>query len=187
VVLVVILISKFTAGAWIPAVVIPLVVVTCKMIKRHYSSVDQALAVPEHVTLPTIHNTVIVPINSVNKCAIEALAYARALHPDRLVAMVVDLEDTDVDALRQRWHELDLGITLDVVESPYRDITRPILKFINEIDARHQGDVITVVLPEVVVHHWWEQLLHNQTALALKGRLLFRPNTIVVSVPTQIP
>ena len=185
VVLIVILISKFTAGAWIPAVVIPCVVIGCKLIKRHYNSVEQALALPEHVTIPAVHNTVVVPINSVNKSALDALAYARALHPDRLVAVTVDLEDTDIDELRSRWHELNFGITLDIVDSPYRDITRPLLAFIDELDARHKGDVITVVLPEVVVHAWWQQLLHNQTALALKGRLLFRPNTIVISVPTQ--
>jgi amino acid transporter len=185
-VLIVILISKFTAGAWIPAVVIPAVVIVCKLIKRHYDSVERALAVPEHVQLPTVHNTVIVPISAVNKVALDALAYARALHPDRLVAVLVNLEDTDIAALRRRWDDLDIGITLDVVDSPYRDITRPILKFINEMDDRRAGDVITVVLPEVVVHHWYHQVLHNQTALALKGRLLFRPNTIVISVPTQI-
>ncbi|HWW43997.1 MAG TPA: APC family permease [Acidimicrobiia bacterium] len=185
-VLIVILISKFTAGAWIPAVVIPVVVIGCKLIKRHYDSVERALAVPEHVQLPTVHNTVVVPISAVNKVALDALAYARALHPDRLVAVLVNLEDTDIAALRRRWDDLDIGITLDVVDSPYRDITRPILKFINEMDDRRAGDVITVVLPEVVVHHWYHQVLHNQTALALKGRLLFRPNTIVISVPTQI-
>ena len=185
-VLIVILISKFTAGAWIPAVVIPLLVLGCKLIKRHYDAVEHALAIPDDAKLPTVHNTVIVPISAVNKCTLDALAYARALRPDRLVAVLVDLEDTDVDELRRRWHDLDSGITLDVVESPYRDITRPILGFINETDDRRGGDVITVVLPEVVVHRWWQQLLHNQTALALKGRLLFRPNTIVISVPTQI-
>ena len=186
IVLVVILISKFTEGAWVPAVVIPLVVIGCKLIKRHYDAVERALVVPDHVKLPTVHNTVVVPINAVNKAAVDALAYARALHPDRLVAVLVDLEDTDIDALRRQWHDLDFGITLEVIESPYRDITRPILAFIDQVDDHDGNDVITVVLPEVVVHHWWHQLLHNQTALALKGRLLFRPNTIVISVPTQI-
>jgi len=179
-------VSKFTAGAWIPAVVIPLIVVACKTIKRHYDAVEQELAVPEHATLPAVHNTVIVPMSAVNKSALDALAYARALHPERLVAVVVDLEDADVDELRRRWRELDFGITLEIVESPYREITRPLLAFINEVDDRRRDDVITVILPELVVRHWWQQLLHNQTALALKGRLLFRPNTIVISVPTQL-
>jgi amino acid transporter len=186
IVLIVILISKFTAGAWIPAVVIPVVVMGCKRIKRHYDTVERELAVPDHAKLPAIHNTVIVPINAVNKSALDALAYARALHPERLVAVVVDLEDTGIEELRRHWQELDLGVTLEIVESPYRDITKPLLAFVDEIDHRRTGDIITVVLPEVVVHHWWHQLLHNQTALALKGRLLFRPNTIVISVPTQI-
>lgn len=186
IVLIVILVSKFTAGAWIPAVVIPLVVMGCKRIKRHYDTVERELELPDDAKLPAVHNTVIVPINAVNRCAFDALAYARALHPERLVAVVVDLEDTGVKELRRRWEELDLGVTLEIVESPYRDITKPLLAFVNEVDHRRKGDVITVVLPEVIVHHWWQQLLHNQTALALKGRLLFRPNTIVISVPTQI-
>ncbi|HEY6317999.1 MAG TPA: APC family permease [Acidimicrobiia bacterium] len=186
IVLIVILISKFTAGAWIPAVVIPLVVMVCKLIKRHYDAVERQLALPDHAKLPAVHNTVIVPINAVDKGALDALAYARALRPERLVAVVVDLEDTGLQELRRRWQELDLGVTLEIVESPYRDITRPLLAFVNEVDSRRTGDIITVVLPEVVVHHWWHQLLHNQTALALKGRLLFRPNTIVISVPTQV-
>jgi len=186
IVLIVILVSKFTAGAWIPAVVIPLVMMGCKLIKRHYDAVERQLALPDDAKLPAIHNTVIVPINAVDKGALDALAYARALRPERLVAVVVDLEDTGLQELRRRWQELDLGVTLEIVESPYRDITRPLLAFVNEADRRRTGDVITVVLPEVVVHHWWQQLLHNQTALALKGRLLFRPNTIVISVPTQV-
>jgi hypothetical protein len=186
VVLVVILVSKFTAGAWIPAVVIPMIVLACKMIKRHYDSVERQLAITGTATLPTIHDTVVVPISAVDRCALQALAYAKALHPDRLVAVVVDLEDEDIAALRHHWDELGLGITLEVVESPYREITRPILSFINEVDQRRTDDVITVVLPEVVVRHWWQQLLHNQTALALKGRLLFRPNTVVISVPVQV-
>jgi len=186
IVLIVILVSKFTAGAWIPAVVIPLVVMVCKLIKRHYDAVERQLALPDDAKLPAVHNTVIVPINAVDKGALDALAYARALRPERLVAVVVDLEDTGLQELRRRWQELDLGVTLEIVESPYRDITRPLLAFVNEVDSRRTGDIITVVLPEVVVHHWWHQLLHNQTALALKGRLLFRPNTIVISVPTQV-
>jgi len=186
IVLVVILISKFTAGAWIPAVVIPMIVVACKLIKRHYESVERQLAIPEHAKLPSWHNTVVVPISDVNLAALDALAYATALHPDRVVAVTVDLEDEHIAALRQRWDELGLGVTLEVVESPYREITRPILSFIDEVDDRRPNDVITVVLPEVVVRHWWQQLLHNQTALALKGRLLFRPNTVVVSVPVQV-
>ena len=186
VVLVVVLVSKFTAGAWIPAIVIPMIVMACKTIKRHYDHVEQELAIPSGARLPVVHNTVVVPISELNRNTLGALAYAKALHPDRIVAVAVDLDQHNVAGLHDRWAELGIDVPLEVVESPYRDLTRPILRFLDGIDDRQPDDVITVVIPEVVVHRWWEQLLHNQTALVLKARLLFRPNTIVISVPAQV-
>lgn len=186
VVLVVVLVSKFTAGAWIPAVLIPVIVVACKTIKRHYDGVEEQLAIPTGEHLPTVHNTVVVAISELNQNALGALAYAKALHPDRLVAITVDLDDDKVERLRQQWNDLGIDVTLDVVQSPYREITRPILHYLDNLDDRQPDDVITVIIPEVVVHRWWEQVLHNQTALALKARLLFRPNTIVISIPAQV-
>ncbi len=186
VVLVIVLVSKFTAGAWIPAVLIPVIVVACKTIKRHYDGVEEQLAIPAGEHLPTVHNTVVVPISELNQNALGALAYAKALHPDHLVAITVDLDDDKVEKLRQMWNDLGIDVTLDVVQSPYREITRPILHYLDNLDDRQPDDVITVIIPEVVVHRWWEQFLHNQTALALKARLLFRSNTIVISIPAQV-
>jgi len=185
-VLIVVLVSKFTAGAWIPAVVIPAVVAICKTIKRHYDQVRQQLALRPGEPLPALHNTVVVPIGQLNRNSLAALAYAKALHPDRLVALAVEDEDNSLDELRQRWAALHLDIPLEVIPSPYRGIAKPILDFLDTLDRQRPDDVITVVIPEVVVHRWWEQLLHNQTALILKSRLLFRPNTIVISVPAHV-
>ena len=186
IVLIVVLVSKFTAGAWIPAIVIPAVVAICKTIKRHYDRVRQQLALQPGESLPALHNTVVVPIGVLNRNTLRAVAYAKALHPDRLVALAVEDEDHSVDELRQQWAALDLDIPLEVVASPYRGIAKPIVDFVDTLDDKRPDDVITVVIPEVVVHRWWEQLLHNQTALILKSRLLFRPNTVVMSVPVHV-
>jgi hypothetical protein len=186
VVLIVVLVSKFTAGAWIPAILIPVILVVCKTIKRHYDQVEKRLAIRPGEQLATVRNTVVVTIGRLNQNSLDALAYAKALHPDRLVAVAVEDEDDNLDELRGQWASLNLDIDLEVCSSPFRGITKPILAFIDGLDRQRPDDVITVIIPEVVVHRWWEQLLHNQTALILKSRLLFRPNTIVISIPAQI-
>jgi amino acid transporter len=186
VVLVVVLVSKFTSGAWVPAVVIPGIVMAFKAIDRHYRSVEEALALRPGDTVPVVHNTVVVPVANLNRGVLRALGYAKALHPDRLVALSVGLEDQRFDELRARWAQLCSDIDLEIVESPYREFTKPILGFLDTLDRQRADDVITVVIPEFVVHRWWQQALHNQSALILKGRLLFRPNTVVISVPSQL-
>jgi len=186
IVLVVVLISKFTEGAWIPTIVIPIVVVICTLIKRHYDQVEFQLAVTPGERLPVVHNNVLLLVSRLNRNVIDALAYAKALHPDHLVAVSVEVEEDGLDELREEWAALHSGVTLKIVSSPFREVTKPILDFIEELDREHPTDVITVVIPEVVVHRWSEQFLHNQSAVALKARLLFRPNTVVVSVPAQV-
>jgi hypothetical protein len=186
VVLVVVLVSKFTSGAWVSALVIPGIVMAFKAIDRHYRSVEEALALRPGDTVPVVRNTVVVPVGNLNRGVLRALGYAKALHPDRLVALSVGLEDQRFDELRARWAELCSDIDLEVVESPYREFTKPILEFLDALDRQGANDVVTVVIPEFVVHHWWQQALHNQSALILKGRLLFRPNTVVISVPSQL-
>ena len=186
VILVVVLVSKFTEGAWIPAVVIPTVVFLFMSIKRHYTGVARRLAVGRDAPLPVVHNTVVVLVSDLTRGVFNALAYAKSLHPDRLVALTVDLEDSHVDTLKQEWDRHGFDVPLETLESPYRDLTRPVLDFLDSVDAERPDDVITVVIPEFVVRRWWEQILHNQSALLLKARLLFRRNTVVISVPTQL-
>ena len=182
----VVLVSKFTSGAWVPAIVIPGIVIVFKAVDRHYRSVEEALALRPGDTVPVVHNTVVVPVGNLNRGVLRALGYAKALRPDRLVALSVGLEDQHVDELRTRWAQLCSDIDLEVVASPYREFTKPILAFLDALDRQAAEDVITVVIPEFVVHRWWQQALHNQSALILKGRLLFRPNTVVISVPSQL-
>jgi len=148
--------------------------------------VARRLAVGRDAPLPVVHNTVVVLVSDLTRGVFNALAYAKSLHPDRLVALTVDLEDSHVDTLKQEWDRHGFDVPLETLESPYRDLTRPVLDFLDSVDAERPDDVITVVIPEFVVRRWWEQILHNQSALLLKARLLFRRNTVVISVPTQL-
>jgi hypothetical protein len=132
IVLTVVVVSKFTVGAWLPAVVIPMIVVLFKAIGHHYA------------------------------------------------------DDAEANELAEQWAKHDIPVELHTLTSPYRNLTRPVLRFLDELDAEDRDDIITVVIPEFVVNRWYLQVLHNQTALALKARLLFRPNTVVTSVPIHI-
>ncbi len=117
---------------------------------------------------------------------LEALAYAKSLAPNRLVAVTVVADEEAQERIEKQWSERRLDIPLEIVHSPYRELTRPVLRFIDELDARYENDILTVVIPEFVVTSWWAHLLHNQTALFLKGRLLFRKGTVVTSVPYHV-
>ena len=185
-VLVVVVYSKFTIGAWIPVVVIPCIAFVLTRVKRHYTRVHGALLLGESYRSRRHTHTVVVLVGSLNRATMAALSYARSLAPDRLVALSVVLEDGDAQKLQEQWERFDVPVTLQIVSSPYRELTTPVVKFLDELDEAHENDVITVVLPEFVLTRWWEQLLHNQSALLLKGRLLFRRNTVVVSVPYHI-
>ena len=183
----VILISKFTEGAWIPALVIPLLVLLFKGIHHHYETVDRAMRVEPGIKLPEIRHTVVVLVGpKVHLGVIQSLAYAKSLQPDFLHAVSVSYDPEQADRLREQWERFDFDVPLDVVDSPYREINEPVLEYLDELDQRSSSDVVTVIIPELVVHHWWQQLLHNQTALWLKVRLLFREGTVVTSVPSHV-
>ena len=183
----VILISKFTEGAWIPALVIPLLVLLFKGIHHHYETVDRAMRVEPGIKLPEIRHTVVVLVGpKVHLGVIQSLAYAKSLQPDILRAVSVSYDPEQADRLREQWERFDFDVPLDVVDSPYREINEPVLEYLDQLDRRSSSDVVTVIIPELVVHHWWQQLLHNQTALWLKVRLLFREGTVVTSVPSHV-
>jgi amino acid transporter len=183
----VILVSKFTEGAWIPAVVIPLLVLVFKGIHRHYQTVDRALSVEPGIKLPEIRHTVVVLVGpKVHLGVIQAIAYAKSLRPDFLHAVSVSSDPDQADQLRAQWERFEIDVPLDVLESQYREITRPVLEYVEELEQRWSSDVVTVIIPELVVRRWWQQLLHNQTALWLKARLLFREGTVVTSVPAHV-
>jgi amino acid transporter len=186
IVLLVVGVSKFTKGAWLPIIVIPLVVMLLKGIKRHYDLVRSSLAIPENWRPPRLNHTVVVLVGGVHRGVLEAMAYARSLAPNHLVAVTVVSDEEEQERIQHAWEANGLDTPLDIVYSPYRELSRPILKFIDEIDVRWDNDIVTVLIPEFVVRRWWEHILHNQTALFLKGRLLFREGVVVTSVPYHL-
>jgi hypothetical protein len=178
--------TKFTSGAWLPAVVIPGIVLLFKAIRRHYDAVTEELTVPPGWRPPRMNHTVLVLVGRVHRGVLQALAYAKSLNPNRLLAVSVVAEDDDQDNIEKAWAQYSIDVPLEIVSSPYRELSGPILRFIDELDARYDNDVVTIIIPEFVVQHWWEHLLHNQSALILKGRLLFRRDVVVVSMPYHL-
>jgi amino acid transporter len=177
---------KFTDGAWIPAVIIPALVFAFTGVNRHYTRVRSYLQPVDGYVAPFRTHTVVVLVGSVNQGVLQAVRYAESLRPDRLLALSVIENSDDRQRLQDQWDKHGLRIDLDTVVSEYRDLTEPILNRINEIDDLDSDDIITVIIPEFVtsIRSQW---LHNQSALAIKARLLFRPNTVVTSVPIVIP
>jgi hypothetical protein len=185
VVAIVVVVSKFTEGAWIPAVLIPIMVTGFRMIGRHYKRVHEAVHVPTTYRAPRHTHYVVVLVGSVNKGALHAISYARSLAPDRLIALSVVGDAQEQEEVMRAWEEYNIPIELHTISSPYRELTRPILNYLDELDSESTDDIITVVIPEFVTG-WSSQFLHNQSALALKARLLYRPHTVVTSVPIVV-
>ncbi len=185
-VLVIVLVTKFLAGAWIAILAMVIIFFTMKAIHRHYRRVAVELAGSEHdLVLPSrVHGIVLV--SKLHLPALRALAYARATRPDILEAVTVNVDTDDTAALAREWEDRQIPVPLKVIDSPFREITRPILDYVRRVRREAPRDVVTVFIPEYVVGHWWEQFLHNQSALRLKGRLLFTPGVMVTSVPWQL-
>ncbi|MDQ6657930.1 MAG: APC family permease [Actinomycetota bacterium] len=186
VVLVIVLVTKFLAGAWIAIVAMGLLFALMKVIRRHYDRVASELAATaDDLVLPSrIHGIVL--ISKLHLPAMRALAYARAIRPDTLEAVIVNVDPEETAALAQEWEDRKIPVRLKVIDSPFREITKPIIDYVRRVRKDSPRDLVTVFIPEYVVGRWWEQLLHNQTALRLKGRLLFTPGVMVTSVPWQL-
>jgi len=139
----------------------------------------------ERFLLPArVHAVVLVA--KIHKPTLRALAYARATRPATLEALTVEVAPGDSESIIEEWERRQIPVTLKVLESPYREITKPVVDYIRDFRRESPRDLITVYVPEYVVGHWWEHLLHNQSALRLKSRLLFTPGVMVVSVPWQL-
>jgi amino acid transporter len=172
-------------GAWLVLVVVPAIIVLFKKIHKHYDEACVLTRLP--VTPPanlTLNHAVVVPIARVDRPSVKALEYARALSP-QVTAVHVAVDDAGAEQVEQEWLTWGQGVPLVVVDSPYRSLTRPLLRFLSEVKRVQQADILTVVLPEYVPDAWWEHILHNQSALLLKLSLLFAPGFVVVSVPTH--
>ena len=186
VVLIIVAVTKFTSGAWVPIIIIPFIIFTFKVIHRHYERVRANLAVTPDYRPGSMNHTVVVLVGTVHRGVLEALAYARSLNPHRLLAVSVVSDDEEQATVEAAWRRFELTTPLELVYSPYRELTRPLLTFIDELDAQRSNDRITVVIPEFIVESWWAHVLHNQSALVLKARLLFRKGTVVTSVPYHL-
>jgi amino acid transporter len=189
VVLVVVAATKFTSGAWIPIAILPVFIALFSAIRRHYTNLERTLAItPAEVKPRAMVHTVVVLIGRVHRGVVNAIQYAQSLRPDHLLALYVAYEDEDREAMEDQWRQFGFTVPLEIVNSPYREVTPAVERFLDDLDERWQNDTVTVVIPEFVAGRLFSptQLLHNQSAGALKLALLFRPNTVVTSVPYHV-
>ena len=186
VVLVIVLVTKFLAGAWITILAMVFFFVLMRGIRRHYDNVQEELAADEDDKVMPTRVHAIVLVSKLHKPTLRALAFAKATRPNVLEAVYVSTSPEDTNRLLEEWDQRRIDVPLKVLHSPYRELVRPIVEYATEIKQANPRGVVAVYIPEYVVGRWWEQLLHNQTALRLKGRLLFTPGVMVTSVPYQL-
>lgn len=181
--LLVISVTKFTHGAWIVILLIPLFVVFFLRTHRHYFYVRQQLSLREIDPDRPLRHTAIVPISAVNRATVYAIRYAKSIAHE-VEAVHVAIDPQRVEQIRELWKTWGGGVPLRILESPYRSIVQPLVDHIDDLmHGRRRNEMVTVVLPEFVTAHWWEGLFHNQSAFLVKGALLFRPGVIVTSIP----
>lgn len=187
-VLVVVLVTKFSHGAWVSLVGMGLFYALMTAIRRHYDRVSEELALAETreeaVRPSRVHSIVLV--SKIHKPTLRALSYARLMRSDTLEAVTISVDEAETRELRAEWDRRGLEVPLKILESPYREVTRPVIDYVKRLRKESPRDIVSVYIPEYVVGHWYEQLLHNQSALRLKGRLLFTPGVMVTSVPWQL-
>lgn len=181
----VVIVTKFTDGAWLPVLVIPLLVIIFKSIKRHYLKVRTAVAVEPGYKVPRQTHLVIVLVGAMNRGTLNAISYAKSLAPDRLIALTVAHDDEEAEHIAQQWIDYGMTVKLDIIHSPFRELSGVIMNRIDELDAEDADDIVTVVIPEFVTD-LRTQWLHNNSAFTLKAKLLYRPNTVVTSVPVVV-
>jgi amino acid transporter len=183
--------AKFLEGAWIVILLIPLLVLLFLGIRRHYQRVHRERTTHLPIHPADIHHRIIVPIAGLDQVSVQSLAYARSLS-SRVTAVHVAIDEAEAEAIRAAWEEWqqqvpeEEDIHLLVIESPFRSLIRPLLAYIDTLHERHPDETLTVILPELLVPHWWETILHNQTALRLKAALLFRPGIVVINIPQHL-
>ncbi|MER5766334.1 APC family permease [Streptomyces sp. NPDC001985] len=188
-VLVVVLATKFTHGAWVALLGMLIFYGVMSAIRRHYDRVAEEIAAPDEPGPDSVRPSrvhAIVLISRIHRPTLRALAYAKLMRVDKLEAVSINVDPTETKALRDEWERRGINVPLKILDSPYREITRPVVEYVRGLRRESPRDVVSVVIPEYVVGHWYEQLLHNQSALRLKGRLLFTPGVMVTSVPYQL-
>jgi amino acid transporter len=177
--------TRFFEGAWVVILIILGMVFLFKSIHRHYNRASTELMALTPIRSEEITLLVVVPISRLNRVAQQTLAYARSIS-DSVSAVHISDDEEEISEMRASWAEAKTDVPLVIIESPYRSLVGPFLSYLDEIHRQVPDATLTVVLPEYVPRHWWEQILHNQTALRLKAALLFRPGTVVISVPYHL-
>jgi amino acid transporter len=187
VVLVIVLYTKVVHGAWIAILAMIALFFVMRGIHAHYTAVTAELDLSQapDQTLPARNHGVVL-VSRLHLPTMRAIAYARATRPSTLTAVSINLDQADIDELIKQWKLYDIPVELKILDSPYREIVRPLMRYVRDLQQQSPRDVVTVFIPEYVVGRWWEQLLHNQSALRLKARLLFEPGVMVTSVPWQL-
>ena len=186
VVLLIIVVTKFTHGAWLVLVAMPILFLLMRAIHRHYSNVSGQLVPDTDSRLLPSKVHAVVLVSKVHKPTLRALSFARATRPDVLTALTVNVDDEETRRLQADWQRYDLPVPLTVVESPFREITRPVVDHVKDIRRESPREIVVVFVPQYVVGHWWENVLHNQSALRLRARLQFQPGVMITSVPFQL-
>lgn len=176
------IVTKFTSGGWIVALIIPVIILVLRKIHRHYEEFSRDIAFDGRSPITPLHHTVVVPVHGITKAVAGALVYATTIS-DEVMALYVEVDKRDTPALRDAWDEWDIGVPLVVLPSPYRSVLRPLVDYVESLRMVSPGELVTVVVPEVVPRHWWEHFLHNKTALYIRTAFLFKANVVVTSVP----
>jgi len=174
--------TKFLHGAWIVVLIIPLIIWLLVAIHRHYVRFAEEIRYTGQSPLMFLHHTVVVPVSGITKATAGALVYATTISED-VRAVTVGVDGAATAAFRAQWEAWDIDVPLVVLESPYRSVIRPIVDYVKGLEEHGEADLVTVIVPEIVPHHWWEHLLHNKTALYIRTALLFRPKVVVTAVP----
>jgi len=185
IVLVIVAVTKTLEGAWIVLLLIPAVIAIFKATRRHYDHVASQLTLRGYAPQRRVHNTVIMPIGGMQRAVVEALRYGETLSDD-VRAVYVDIDPKATAQIRRDWETWGGRVQLVVLPSPFRSVIEPLLEYIEQVEHERPDDYVTVILPEFVPAKWWQHLFHNQSALLIKGALLFRPNTVVTSVPFHL-
>ncbi len=174
--------EKFSEGAWIVLVAMPVVIFIFRKVLHHYESIGKQLALPDSGYCPTaIEHTVLVLVSSLHRGTIPALEYAKTIS-DRVEAVHVELNPAATERLKKAWEAWGCGIPLTILKSPYRSISEPLLEYIDEVEERYEHDLVTIIVPEFVTKSWWHNLLHNQTSIMIKALLRYRSNKVVTTV-----
>jgi amino acid transporter len=188
-VLLVVATTKFLDGAWLAVILLPILVTMFLLIHRHYEAAARELTPETPIDQADITHRIIVPISRLNQVALQTLAYAQSIArdpQDRVTAVHISDDPEEAATLQQEWESWHCNVPLELIDSPYRSLVRPLLAYVDSVRQEHPQATVTVILPEFVPQHWWQQLLHNQTALRIKGALLFRPGVVVTSVPYHL-